>query len=127
MSLFGRSQRFLVRYTVVDFAKDFLKEVFFSMFVWTIYKLGRILINWSKPYLREFMYILELIFHYYAVKLRLESPWRFLAFCIKYLFRKNAVHTHINANTNSINRKFTRNQINLRLFRICFLFSSAIY
>ena len=76
-----------MRYTVVDFAKKFFEEVFFSIFVWVLSKLGRILINWSKPYLREFMNLMELIFHYFAWRLKLESPWRFLTVYLKYLFR----------------------------------------
>ena len=77
-----------MRYTVIDFAKDFLKEVFFSTFVWSLYKVGRILINWSKPYLKEFMYVLELIFHYCAMRLKLESKWRFLMVYLKYILRQ---------------------------------------
>ena len=83
----GRSQRFLVRYTVVDFAKDFLKDMFFGVVIWVLCKLGRNLINWTEPRLREFMNLLELVFHYFACQLKLESPLKFLMVYLKYNFR----------------------------------------
>lgn len=86
MSLYDRNQGFPVRYTVVDFAIELLKEVFFNMFIWALYKFGRLLINWSKPYFREFMGLSELIFHYFACRLKLESPLNFLIVCLKYYF-----------------------------------------
>ena len=87
MGSYGRNQGFSVRYIVVDFAKKFSEEVFFSIFIWVLHKLGRILINWSKPYLREFINLMELIFHYFALRLKLESPWKFLRVYLKYFYR----------------------------------------
>lgn len=87
MSLYGRNQGFSVRYTAVDFAKRFFEEVFFSMFILVLHKLGRILVKWSKPYLREFMNLIELIFHYFALRLKLEPPWKFLISYLKYFYR----------------------------------------
>ena len=77
----------LVRYTVVDFAEEFLKDMLFSILFWGFCKLGRRLINWSKPYLIELRYTVELIFHYCAVQLRLESNLEFFIFCLRYFFR----------------------------------------
>ena len=87
MSLYGGNQGFSVRYTVVDFAEKFFEEVFFHILVGVLHKLGRILTNWSKTYLREFMNLMELIFHYFASRLNLESPWRFLIVYLKYFYR----------------------------------------
>jgi len=89
-----------VRFTIIDFAIEFLKEVFFSMFIWALYRLGRLLINWSKPYLSEFMVLLELSFHYFACRLKLESPLKFLIVYLKYIFRSKL-------NPNLINRFLT--------------------
>jgi len=72
-------------YTIVDFAREFVREVLFSVLILGLAKLGRILIKWSKPYLREFMNLLGLIFQYFAFRLRLESPLTFLIIYLKYL------------------------------------------
>ena len=93
-----------MRYTIVDFAEKLFEEVLFKIIFWVLPKLGRILINWSKPCLTESMSLLELIFHYYAMKFKLESPWRFLKVYLKYLFRRNP---SFQQSLESINRFFT--------------------
>lgn len=88
MSLCGRSQGFPVRYTVVDFVKEFLKEVFFSILIWSLYKIGRVLVTRSKPYFKECMWVLRLIFHYFAIQIKLESKLQFFIFCLTYIFHQ---------------------------------------
>jgi len=73
--------------------------------LWDSVKLGRFMVNWSKPYLREFANLLELVFHYCAMRLRLESPWRFLFVYLKYFFCQNSARNRIKVNV--INRFLT--------------------
>lgn len=86
---------FPVRYTHIDFAEEFLKGVFFNILFWGLRKLGRILINWSKPYLREFMAFLRLVFHYFAWRLNIESTLKFMIVYFAYLLRRPCFLTHI--------------------------------
>ena len=54
-----KNQEFVSRYTLEDFIKDLMKEVFFSLIIISVYKIGQILVNRYKPSMMEIMiYIL---------------------------------------------------------------------
>ncbi len=54
--------------TIDDFAEELVKDMFFNALIWGLCRLGRTLVNWSKPCFIESMGMLELAFHYYAMK-----------------------------------------------------------
>jgi len=73
-----------------DFVEDLLRHALIKLLSWIIPKLGRNIINWSKPYLIEFFTSSELILHYFACLLKLESPIKFLSVYLRYHIHKDS-------------------------------------
>ena len=78
----GRNQRFHSSYTLIDFIKDLLKEVFFTILIWIFYKIGRVTINRYRLSLKETIFDILLTFYDYVAE-RIE--WRLLEFFPKSL------------------------------------------
>ena len=88
-----RNQSSYLRATEIfaDFLMEILKALVVKVFAENLYKCGKIFYNWSKPSLVEYKTRAELVLHYFAFSIGIESPLKFLIIYFKCRVRSKSL------------------------------------
>ena len=78
MTHYRKNQRFTLDYTLIDFIKDFLEEVFFTILILFLYKIGRGFIDRYKLTLKWVFFHTMLILYDHVVARAQGIEWRLL-------------------------------------------------